>query len=99
MAEQYAALAPHLQIIVGAMILAGSGIWGVIKFFRPFIDSIHKPSTVQPTDAVMISASLADGKMMGELKDSIERLAEAQEKANIINTMMLEAIIKLTLKP
>jgi len=97
--EQYDALAPHLQTVVGLLILVGSGIWAVVKFFRPFIDNIHKTPTAKPLDAVVISASLADTKPIAELTHSIDRMCEAQEKGNIINQMLLEAITRLVLKP
>ncbi len=107
MSEQFTALAPHLQIIVAVLTLVGTGIWGVVKFFKPFIDNVHKTlPSAKTTDAVVISAALADGKMMADLKHSVDKLCETQErgneareKANIINQMLLEAITRLVLKP
>lgn len=101
MSEQFSALAPHLQGVVGVLILVGSGTWAVIKFFKPFIDNIHKPApeTAKPVDAVVVSAALADSRAMHTLAESIDRNTETHERGNIINQMLLEAITRLVLKP
>jgi formaldehyde-activating enzyme involved in methanogenesis len=106
--EQFTALAPHLQVIVGVLTVSGAGIWGVIKFFKPFIDNVHKTPlpSAKSTDAVVISAALADSKFMTALSDSIDKLCESQDEANkhaikraIIDEMLLEAITRLIHKP
>lgn len=80
------------------MVIASA--WGVIKFIKPLIDHFT-PKTPPPaasTDAVVISAALADSKSIHELTQKIDKLCEVQEKGNIINQMLYEAVTRLTLK-
>lgn len=93
-------LPEHMKLMVVGTVIVVSSVWGVIKFLKPFIDNLApKSQTPKETDAVVISAALADGKIMSNLTHSVDRLAEATEKGNIINTMLLEAITRLIHKP
>jgi len=90
-----------MQIMVVGAVITISSVWGVAKFIKPFIDHLTpkaKPQG-QSTDAVIISATLADGKLMSDLTRSVDRLSEAQEKGNVINAMLYEAITRLIHKP
>ena len=89
-----------MKLMVVGTVVVISSVWGVVKFLKPFIDSMApKGGTPTTTDAVVISAALADGKLMSDLRHSIDRLSESQEKANIINTMLIEVITRLIHKP
>lgn len=93
-------LPDHMQVMVVGAVIVVSSVWGVIKFIKPFIDHLApKSQTSQSTDAVVISAALADSKPVRELTESIDRLCEVQHKGNIINQMLLEAITRLIHKP
>lgn len=89
----------HIQLAVVGSVVVISSVWGVLKFLRPFIDNLNpKNEASKTTDAVIISAALADSKLMSDLKHSIDRLCESQEKGNIIHTMLYEAITRLIQK-
>jgi hypothetical protein len=77
-----------------------ASLWGVIKFIKPLIDHFTpKPPAASSTDAVVVSASLADSKAIARLGDSIDKMAKSQEKTNLLLQMLLEAITRLTYKP
>lgn len=95
-----------MQVMVaGSVVLIGSA-WGVIKFIKPFIDHLTpKPKASETTDAVVISAALADSKSIRDLTVAIEQLADHQKMSNqlaqqshVINTMLYEAMVRLTMK-
>lgn len=93
-------LPEHMQLAVVGSVVVISSVWGVVKFLRPFIDNLTpRRQTGATTDTVVISAALADGKLMSDLTHSVDRLCEAQEKGNVINTMLFEAITRLIHKP
>lgn len=102
----FGGLPDHMQVMVAGSVMVIASTWGVIKFIKPFIDHLTpKPKATETTDAVVISAALADGKTMRELTHAIEELCEKQEagnrlaeRANIVNTMLYEAVVKLTMK-
>ena len=79
MYEAFNALAPHLQVVVAVVILIVCGCWAVIKFTKPFIDNINKQPNLKATDAVVISAALADSHIINSLKESIDRANETNE--------------------
>lgn len=107
MTTDIGALPDHMQLMVVGSVVVISSVWGVVKFLRPFIDNLApKNQTPKTTDAVVISAALADGKLMHDLTGAVNRLCEAEErgnearmKGNIINEMLLEAINRLIHKP
>ena len=85
-------------MVVGVVITVGS-LWGVIKFIKPFIDHLAPKQSEKTTDAVVISAALADSKNISELKISIEKLTSVQAESNVINRMLLDAMHRLIHKP
>lgn len=97
----FGGLPDHIQVMVAGTVVVVASSWGVIKFIKPLIDQLApKPQTSpQTTDAVVLSASFADSKAMSDLTHSIDRMCEAQEKGNIINTMLIEVITRLIHKP
>ena len=100
MSTEFGDLPNHMQVIVAGSVMVIGSAWGVIKFLKPFIDNLS-PKTPAPgtaTDTVVVSASLADSRIMGELKSSIDRLNETQEKSNILMTMLYEALVKVIMK-
>ena len=95
----FGGLPDHIQImVVGTVITVGS-VWGVIKFIKPFIDHLTPKQSEKTTDAVVISAALADSKNIADLKNSIEKLISVQAETNVINRMMLDAMHRLIHKP
>lgn len=107
MTTDIGALPDHMQLMVVGSVVVISSIWGVVKFLRPFIDNLTpKNHSGHTTDAVVISAALADGRLMHDLTAAVNRLCEAEERGNetkmrgnIINEMLLEAINRLIHKP
>lgn len=98
MSAEFGDLPSHMKVIVtGTVVIVGSA-WGLIKFIKPFIDNITPKPTTTATDAVVISAALADGKVISELRASLDRNTEVNEKTNIILTLLYEAVVKLTMK-
>lgn len=98
--EDFGGLPDHIQIMVSGAVVLVASAWGVIKFIKPFIDHLTpKPPPAQSTDAVVISAALADSKHIAELKASIDKLNETQEKSNIIGQMLYEILVKVSLRP
>lgn len=100
-------LPDHMQLMVVGSVIVISSVWGVVKFIKPFIDNLAPKAKAQgqSTDAVIISAALADGKLMAELTRSVDMLRESQEKSNaihdrgnVINQMLMEAVTRLVLK-
>lgn len=98
MSTEFADLPNHMQVIVAGSVMIVGSAWGVIKFIKPFIDNLTPKNPGTATDAVVVSASLADSRIMGELKSSIDRLNETQEKSNILMTMIYEALVKVIMK-
>lgn len=97
--EKFDGLPDHIQLIVVVSVVIIASAWGVIKFLKPFVDHLSSKSpTASTTDAVVISAALADSKIISDLRASIDRNTEVQEKSNIILSMLYEALVKLTLK-
>lgn len=97
--EKFDGLPDHMQLIVVVSVVIIASAWGVIKFIKPFVDHLaSKNPTASSTDAVVISAALADGRNISELRASIDKLNETQEKSNIIGTMIYEALVRLTMK-
>jgi hypothetical protein len=105
-ATDIGALPDHMQLMVVGSVVVISSVWGVVKFLRPFIDNLSSKPSQHTTDAVVISAALADGRLMHDLTSAVNRLCEAEERGNetkmrgnIINEMLLEAINRLIHKP
>lgn len=92
-------LPDHMQLMVVGTVTIVASVWGVIKFIKPFIDHLTPKPTEKTTDAVVISAALADSKTIAELNHSIERMVDVQTESNVINRMLLDAIHRLIHKP
>lgn len=102
----FGGLPDHIQIMVAGSVMIIGSAWGVIKFIKPFIDHLTpKPKATESTDAVVISAALADGKSIRDLTHAIEQLCYHQqasnrlaEQAHIVNTMLYEVMVRLSMK-
>ena len=95
----FGGLSDHQQIIVTGIIIIVGSLWGVLKFLKPFIDQLTPKNSDKTSDAVVISAALADTKSIADLRNSIDRLITIQAESNTINRMLLEAIHRLIHKP
>ena len=98
MATDFGGLPDHIQLMVVGTVIVVASSWGVIKFIKPFIDHLTPKTTTTATDAVVVSAALADSRIMADLKVSVDRLNETQEKSNIINQMIYEILVKISMK-
>lgn len=98
MDKDFAGLPDHMQVIVAGTVMIVASTWGVIKFIKPFIDQLTPKPTTRTTDAVVLSADIADGKALSMLRHSVDRLNETQEKSNIIMGMLYETLVKITIK-
>lgn len=99
MSADIGGLPDHMQLMVVGTVITVSSIWGVVKFLKPLIDNLTPKETAKTTDAVVISAALADGKPIRELTESVDKLCASQDKGNIINQMLLDAVLRLVHKP